>query len=66
MPAHVLACATRLLWVRLEGAANSGKRLRLVEILRAFIKDKRVRLPGRGGCPACLIRGCHEGAADKP
>lgn len=48
------------MWLRLEGPANSAKRIRLVEILKACLKDKKVRLPavaGRGGAGRCESSG---------
>ena len=39
----------RLLWVRLDGPSHNDKRLRLAEIFKALIKDKKVR-GSRGRC----------------
>lgn len=42
----------RLLWVRLEGTANSQRQMRLVGILKACVKDKKVGVWERAE-PAC-------------
>jgi hypothetical protein len=46
-----------LLWVRLDGPSHNDKRLRLVEIVKAMVKDKKVRL-GWGERP---VLGAQEG-----
>ena len=46
----------RLLWARLEGASHNDKRLRLVEIVKALLKDKKVRLKACSPLPSITER----------